>query len=440
MASKVVGNQYIYNGPGYLDSKINPVDTPADLEGILLRQRFEGLTVTVLHPDGPDSQPCDYWLIQDPNEEAGVLMWTKKNTGGSGESYEFKTDTPELLDVDVDANNVVTINATDKLASAITSMDDVLEEVEGLKGDVADVQSALTETREVVNTIETRVDTLESGLTQTNERVDTIETRVETVESGLTQTNERVDTIETRVETVETKVETVESGLTQTVEKVETIETRVDTLESGLTETNERVEVVESGFTTIQEIINVLGSGVTENREDITRLESGLTETNTSLEELRETVSGNTEDIEALKGWHIENLGSESGSTKYALVDNSGNTKGDVIEIVNDQFLNDVTYVSAATEDDRAIDPSVIVGDPYLKFTWQYDLVTYVPVKEWVNNYEAGNGISIEASGNTNTVSVKLAAPEEGNLNSLAFDENGAVKLNLMIEIDEVDE
>ena len=62
MSEKVIGNQYLFNGPGYLDAKIQPVEHVEDLDKILLRQRFIGLTVTVIHPDGDNSSPADYWL------------------------------------------------------------------------------------------------------------------------------------------------------------------------------------------------------------------------------------------------------------------------------------------------------------------------------------------------------------------------------------------
>ena len=107
MSEKIIGNQYIYNGPGYLDSKIQPVDTVADLNSILLRQRFIGLTVTVIHPDGPDSSPADYWLVQDPAEEEGVLMWERKTS--SGKEYT--------------AGDGIDINAGDEIAVKLADVD-----------------------------------------------------------------------------------------------------------------------------------------------------------------------------------------------------------------------------------------------------------------------------------------------------------------------------
>lgn len=107
MSEKIIGNQYIYNGPGYLDSKIQPVDTVADLNSILLRQRFIGLTVTVIHPDGPDSSPADYWLVQDPAEEEGVLMWERKTTDGK----------------EYTAGDGIDINASDEIAVKLADVD-----------------------------------------------------------------------------------------------------------------------------------------------------------------------------------------------------------------------------------------------------------------------------------------------------------------------------
>lgn len=71
---------------------------------------------------------------------------------------------------------------------------------------------------------------------------------------------------------------------------------------------------------------------------------------------------------------------------------------GEYIDIAKDQFLKDATFIASATEDDKAIDPSVIVGDPYIKFTFQTtgdDKITYVAVKGLVDVYTEGNGIDI---------------------------------------------
>lgn len=380
MSSKVVGNQYIYNGPGYLDAKIQPVESVDDLNSILLRQRFVGLTVTVIHPDGPDSKPADYWLVQDPNEEEGVLMWERKTAGSD---ITVDTNTPDFIEVTRDGDTFY-VDAAGNLVSEL--------------------------------------DEIKSGLTATTERVDTLETKVETVET-------KVETLETKVETVETKVETLETNL-------ETLETKVDTEVSALTETiNTEVE-------TINDRIDTVVSSITETIE--TEIENVNERIDTEVSALTETITNEVERIDAkdaeqderldeISQWHIEKLSEESGLTQYALVDGSGNTIGDTIDIIDEQYLETVIYIPSATAEDQAIDPSVVIGDPYLKFVWKYDIVTYVAIKDWVNDYFAGPGINISAG---HEISVKLAEVDENNQNYLSVDDNG-LQMNMFIEIDD---
>ena len=61
MAVTNISDQLLYVGKGYLDSKIQPVNTPEDLKLIPSSQRFIGLNVTVLN-DG-DGNIRDYILI-----------------------------------------------------------------------------------------------------------------------------------------------------------------------------------------------------------------------------------------------------------------------------------------------------------------------------------------------------------------------------------------
>ena len=60
MAVTNYSNQFKYTGAGYIDAKIQPVATVADLNSIPRNQRFLGLTVTVLND--PDGNQRDYWL------------------------------------------------------------------------------------------------------------------------------------------------------------------------------------------------------------------------------------------------------------------------------------------------------------------------------------------------------------------------------------------
>ena len=393
MSEKVIGNQYRFNGPGYLDAKIQPVENVEDLDKILLRQRFAGLTVTVIHPDGPDSKPADYWLVQDPNEEPGVLMWERKTTGG-GSDITVDTNTPDYLTVTRSGDTYY----VDASGNFISELDDI-----------------------------------KSGLTATNERVDTLETKVETVET-------KVETIETKVETVETKVENLEtevSALTETIEtEVETINERIDTVVSSITET------IETEIETVNDRIDTEVSALTETiTNEVERLDNRI---DTEVSALTETITNEVERIDAkdaeqderldeISQWHIAKLSEDSGLTQYALVDASGNTIGDTIDIIDEQYLESVVYIPSATEEDKEIDPSVIIGDPYLKFVWKYDIVTYVAIKDWVNDYFAGPGIAINSA---HEISVKLADVDESNQNFLSVSESG-LQMNMFIEIDD---
>jgi hypothetical protein len=70
MATLTYSDQINFSGKGYLDAKIQPVETVSDLNKIPRSQRFIGLTVTVLN-DG-SGRPYDYWI------ENNVAKWVRK--------------------------------------------------------------------------------------------------------------------------------------------------------------------------------------------------------------------------------------------------------------------------------------------------------------------------------------------------------------------------
>lgn len=98
-------------------------------------------------------------------------------------------------------------------------------------------------------------------------------------------------------------------------------------------------------------------------------------------------------------------------SLHYTLTGKGGANLGE-INIPKDQFLKEAVFVSAATQADKDIDSTVVIGDPYLKFVFQtddVDKIIYVGVKQLVDIYIAGNGINIA----DNTISVKVDATSE---------------------------
>lgn len=100
-------------------------------------------------------------------------------------------------------------------------------------------------------------------------------------------------------------------------------------------------------------------------------------------------------------------------ASQYQLVGKDGTTVlGVTIDIPKDQFLKSAEFIASATEADKSIDTSIVIGDPYLKFVFQTtgtDTTTYISVKKLVDIYVAGNGINITS----NTVSVKIDASGE---------------------------
>lgn len=88
------------------------------------------------------------------------------------------------------------------------------------------------------------------------------------------------------------------------------------------------------------------------------------------------------------------------------------------INIPKDQFLQNAEFITAS-DADVEIDSTVVVGDPYLKFTWQLDTdpevsgtqnITYVPVKSLVDTYTAGTYVTINENNEIDVNLVKLTA------------------------------
>lgn len=92
MAVTNYSNQFKYTGAGYIDAKIQPVATVADLNNIPRNQRFLGLTVTVL--SDPDGSQRDYWLRKSLTE------WEPKE----GEVYKRIDELEARLDEDEKAH------------------------------------------------------------------------------------------------------------------------------------------------------------------------------------------------------------------------------------------------------------------------------------------------------------------------------------------------
>ena len=99
-------------------------------------------------------------------------------------------------------------------------------------------------------------------------------------------------------------------------------------------------------------------------------------------------------------------------ATYYLAYGNSEEPIGQEIDIVKDQFLKSVEFIPKATAEDvtaAGTNPGFAANDPVLKFTFdvntnssvsdaESESVVYVPVKELVDVYTAGNGIDITSN------------------------------------------
>lgn len=136
-------------------------------------------------------------------------------------------------------------------------------------------------------------------------------------------------------------------------------------------------------------------NGVTTNDEG--KLQVAVSENDgNSLKHTSRGLYVPTYSLTAVNSDNVEN----GYASQYIFSDGTNTTK---INIPKDQFLKEATFVASATDADQAIDSTVIVGDPYLKFVWQVDTdpevsglpTTYVAVKSLVDTYTAGEYITI---------------------------------------------
>ncbi len=73
----------------------------------------------------------------------------------------------------------------------------------------------------------------------------------------------------------------------------------------------------------------------------------------------------------------------------------------DATAFIKDGMLSSADFIAAATAADKNADNTVVVGDPYIKLTWNNDAgktPMYVPVKGLVDTYTAGDGIALNGS------------------------------------------
>lgn len=103
--------QLKYTGKGYIDNKMQPVNTVAELKSKFTKKNelTLGLVVTVLNPDG-DNKPVDYWYYHpydeatDTYDMSAAPDWYPKNyPGGAGPGEIYWQDGGEPGAADYEA-------------------------------------------------------------------------------------------------------------------------------------------------------------------------------------------------------------------------------------------------------------------------------------------------------------------------------------------------
>lgn len=109
-------------------------------------------------------------------------------------------------------------------------------------------------------------------------------------------------------------------------------------------------------------------------------------------------------------------------AAQYALVGIDNDIAlGATIDLVKDQFLKEAEVVVKATQADKDIDATVIIGKPYIKLTFSTtttDKTVYVSIDDLFKLYISGNGISITYNTSTSeySISVKIDPASESYL------------------------
>ena len=135
-------------------------------------------------------------------------------------------------------------------------------------------------------------------------------------------------------------------------------------------------------------------------------VDASLGELKTAVDASLAVINASIAEIEtAVKNVAVYNLESVQSPDAQWAAQYNFTKDGSVVTTINipkDQFLKEATFVDSATAEDKAIDDSVVVGQPYLKFTWEIELesgvsITYVPVNKLVDTYVGSDYITVSA-------------------------------------------
>ena len=299
-------------------------------------------------------------------------------------------------------------NLANELEQLNSVQDNIIEAV-GLKSDGQYQKSQNSIIRAASNVLEAttklaeKIQEVEEEAGSSVEAIEDIQQSIEGLEENVSDNTAAIETLNTRVtnevSTLNTKISTVNTKATQ-------LEGRLDTIEPS----------VETNHNLIEDAV-----------DSIADLESRVDIAEGDINSLRSSVDGNASDIESLQG-DISNISDvlegieleHTSDLSYTLKVN-GISAG-TINIPKDQFLSQVSYNQ---------------NTKILTFTFEDGTHTDINISDLVDEYNAGDGISIA----NHRVNVAIDSASEKGLNASGSGFLSAGPSGLAIHgiIDEID-
>lgn len=254
--------------------------------------------------------------------------------------------------------------------SIIRAASNVLEATTKLAEKIQEVEEEAGSSVEAIENIQQSIEELEGNVSDNTAAIETLNTRVTNEVSTLnTRVTNEVNTLNTRISAVNTKATQLEGRLDTIEPSVETNHSLIEGAIDDISELESRVDIAEGD-------INSLRLDVDGNASDIESLQSDISDIN-----------------DVLEGIELEH----TSDLLYTLKVN-GISAG-TINIPEDQFLSQVSYNQ---------------NTKILTFTFEDGTHTDINISDLVDEYNAGDGISIA----NHRVNVAIDSASEKGLNA----------------------
>ena len=371
----------------------------------------------------------DYIVVRDTNDcyppMSGtwrfkyIAVWDEQGKGGWAPEFKmsdmpFTSEQLAAIDSKATVGKIAQISANTAAISAETaraeSADTVLEttinaEVERAKGVELALTNSITEEKVRASEAElvlsatiatTKAELSASTAMEAVARQTADETLTTNLATETTRATAKEAELEAAIEAEKTRADEKDTELENKIGNEITARTASDT------EFNGRLNIIEGNEAQEGSIKKALKDAKEYTDTEIKNLDvSDAAETNKVVKYVNQTDGK----VEAIKDYlnsfeiSLEKEGTSIAglAARYYLVNGRGDHLGVNIDIAKDQFLKSAEFIYASAAD-HAIDPAVIIGDPYLKFVFQTDIeekVVYVAVKDLVKEYTANYGVKL---------------------------------------------